>query len=77
MPARVRAAEKALAAVTAALVLAMVSVHGLWLGALQSSVMQLFLGIFGLVGWTVYATLKIRQAIREDRHLRATAGRGR
>jgi hypothetical protein len=77
MPARVRAAQKGLATVTATLVLAMVSLNVVWLGSLQSSVLQLLLGIVGLAGWALHATLTIRQAIRKDRRLRVAAVRGR
>jgi hypothetical protein len=77
MPARVRAGQNGLAAVTATLALSTASVNVVWLGALQSSVLQLFLGIVGLAGWALHATLTIRRAIRADRRLRVAAGRER
>jgi hypothetical protein len=77
IPARVRAAEKGLAAVTATVAYAMIALNILWLAALQSSVLQLFLGVTGLAVWALWATLAIRRAIRKDRRLRAAAARAR
>jgi hypothetical protein len=74
---RVRAAEKVLAAVTAAAVSGMVYVNILWISAMESSASWLIFGLAGLTVWTVTTTFQLRLAVRRGRRLRSAPGRGR
>ena len=73
----VRAGEMLLAAVTPAVVLAMLPFTLFLISAAQSSLFELLLGIVGLATQSVVATIKIRQALRRGRRLRARAARAR
>jgi len=74
---RVRAAEKMLAAVTAAVISVAVYVNSIWISAVEGSASWLIFGLAGLTVWTVTTTFRLRLAVRRGRRLRSAPRRGR
>jgi uncharacterized protein YjeT (DUF2065 family) len=74
---RVRAGEMMLAVVTATAVSVMLAFNIILSSAIDSSVPMLLLGVAGLAAQGAAAPMKMKQAVRRSRRLRAAAGRGR